>query len=144
MTSRPSRWPADRLDLEAYPGPGLDLPVFYNDLDPNGHLNNVALGRFFEEGRVTYFARLKATVEPGFRLLVVRVAIDYLAEGFHGTPLHVRSRTGRIGTSSVTVEQAAWQGDRLIGLAEATLAHSTEGRSAPLPPQTRAYLAAPG
>lgn len=138
-----SRWPQDRLTPDGYPGPGLDLPVFYNDLDPNKHLNNVALGRFFEEGRVTYFAGVIDTLERGQLLLVVRVAIDYVSEGFYGTPLHVRSRTGRVGTTSITVEQAAWQGDRLVGLAEATLANTAEGRPAPLPEKTRTYLAPP-
>ena len=135
------RWAPERLAVDAYAGPGLDLPIFFNDLDPNKHLNNVALGRFFEQARVEHFAGLHRSLEPGHVLLVVRVAIDYLSEGLYGTPLHLRTRTGRIGTSSVTVEQACWQDGRVVGLCEATLAHTAQGRSAPLPERTRALLA---
>jgi hypothetical protein len=47
-----ARWTPDRTDRECYPGPGLDLPVLFGDLDTNMHVNNVMTGRFFEESRV--------------------------------------------------------------------------------------------
>jgi hypothetical protein len=46
------RWAPDRLDRECYPGSGLDPPVLLGDLDTNMHVNDVMMGRFFEESRV--------------------------------------------------------------------------------------------
>lgn len=140
------RWPADRLDPQAYPGPGIDLPVFYNDLDPNGHLNNVALGRFFEHARVAGVAAggTRAVMrESGGHFLVARVAVDYVSEGQFGADLHVRTRLARLGSSSLTIEQAAWQRGGCVGLAEVVLVHLREGAPAPLPPAAAAAFGAP-
>jgi len=135
-----SRFPADRLELDAYPGPGTDLPVFYGDLDPNWHVNNVAMGRFFEHGRVVAHREtgLDDAARPG-HFLSVRVAIDYLHEALFGT-LHVRSRFVRVGTSSFTVEQAVWQEGRAVAVAEVVLVHVIDKVAAPLPEAVRALL----
>lgn len=138
-----SRWPAERLDVDAYPGPGLDLPIFYGDLDTNGHLNNVALGRFFEHARFTgnVTAGLREAGRPtASHFLVARVAIDYLVEGQYGETLHVRTRTGRIGTSSAVLEQAAWQRGEPLGLAEVVMVHLVDRRPAPFSPALRSVL----
>lgn len=130
----PERWPADRLALDAYPGPGVDLPVMYADLDTNGHLNNVQLGRFFEHARAAAFAGSgfwHAVHADGGFSVVARVAIDYLREVHMGTTLHVRSRMVRVGTSSATVEQAAWREGEPIGLAEVVFVHTKNGTAAP-------------
>lgn len=139
-----SRWPAERLDVDAYPGPGVDLPVFYGDLDPNWHVNNVALGRFFEHGRVVAnrACGLDEAVRPG-HFLSVRVAIDYLAEAVLGT-LHVRSRFVRIGSTSLTVEQAIWQNAAAVALAEVVLVHVIDKAATPLPASVRSLLLSEG
>jgi acyl-CoA thioester hydrolase len=139
-----SRWAPDRTHRDGYPGPGIDLPILYNDLDPNRHLNNVALGRFFEHARVLVNRDLGLHTEIGTgRALVARVAIDYVSEGFFGTPLHVRTRVARLGTSSVTLEQAAWQDERCVGLSEVVLVHLSDDRPAPWPDALRARLEVP-
>jgi acyl-CoA thioester hydrolase len=130
------RWEPHRLDRACYPEPGIDLPVLYADLDVNGHLNNVALGRFFEHSRATVYAEngfWHAAHAEGGRSFVVRVAIDYLREVHLGSVLHVRSRLVRVGTSSATIEQAAWVDDTCVGLAEVVFAHARDGGSAPWP-----------
>lgn len=129
------RWAPERLEVASYPGPGLDLPVLYADLDTNRHLNNVAMGRFFEHARATTFAATgywHAVHAEGGLSVIVRVAIDYLREGHLGQ-LHVRSRLLKVGTSSATVEQAAWQDGACLALAEVVFAHSRNGVSAPWP-----------
>jgi acyl-CoA thioester hydrolase len=138
-----ARWTADRLDVDRYPGPGTDLPVLYGNLDTNGHMNNVELGKFFEHGRVALFAGTglwAALGETGGMSLVVRVAIDYLTEIHLGQVLHVRSRLARVGTSSVVVEQGAWVDGTCVGLAEVVFAHSVGGASAPWPDRPRSIL----
>ena len=130
-------WDADRLDPACYPGPGMELPVIYADLDVNGHLNNVAMGRFFEHARARAFAEhgfWKAAHTDGGRSFVVRVSIDYLREVHVNQVLHVRSRFVGVGRSSARVEQAAWVDGTPVGLAEVVFAHALDGRSVPWPP----------
>lgn len=137
-----SRWPADRLDPDAYAAPGLDLTVFYGDIDPNGHLNNVAYGRFFEQSRVLTHAGLGLPVLESGRtsVLVARVCIDYLREGGFGSPLHVRVRISEVRRTSFVEEQAAWQDGQCLALSEVVLVHISDGRPVPVPDRMRAAL----
>jgi acyl-CoA thioester hydrolase len=138
-----ARWAPDRTDRGCYPGPGLDLPVLFGDLDTNMHVNNVMMGRFFEESRVD--SHFNAGVphmlrEAGLHNLIARVAIDYVREARYRRPLHVRLRVAQIGTTSATYEQAAWQGDHCVALAEViTVCRSADG-AAPWPDDARAAL----
>jgi acyl-CoA thioester hydrolase len=138
-----ARWTPDRTDRECYPGPGLDLPVLFGDLDTNMHVNNVMMGRFFEESRVD--SHFQAGVPHilhavGMHNLIARVAIDYLQEGRYRQPLHVRLRVSRIGTTSATYEQAAWQGDDCVALADVVVACRSATGAAPWPDEARAAL----
>lgn len=126
------RWSPERVEQASYTDQ-IELPVFYNDLDTNAHINNVALGRYFEHGRFDAHRRhgINARVRPG-NLLTVRVAIDYLAEGRVGRPLQVGFRIARIGRTSIVEEQAAWQEGICIGLAESVVAYVEDGRPQPI------------
>src|SRR4051794_24911387 len=124
------RWEADRLDPAAYASPGVDLPIFYGDLDTNRHVNNVALGRYFEQGRLETHHSIgidQAVRGGGGGLVVARVAIDYVAEVHYGAPLHIRARVCSVGRSSMHQEQAAWQNGQCVALAEVVAVHRREG-----------------
>lgn len=143
-----SRFPQHRTDRRYYPGPGLDLPVLYNDLDPNGHLNNVAFGRFFEHARTLQHQRMGLhdlfdDPEP-YRLLVARVSIDYLAEAGMNEAIHVRVRTKKVGGSSLVEQAAAWSGDVCIALSEDVIALRRSGAAAPWPEHLREAMNAHG
>jgi acyl-CoA thioester hydrolase len=118
------QWEPERVQRETYPGDGVDLTVFYGDLDTNGHLNNVAFGRFFEQARFTAHRALKlgpALAAEGRHLLVARIRVDYLAEGQFGQDMHVRTQISHLGNSSFVEQQGAWQGDVCVALAEITM-----------------------
>jgi len=138
------RWEPERVLRDSYPGPGFDLPVMFGDLDPNRHVNNVAMGRYFEQARVLTNGRLRDSGGWPERssFVIARVAVDYLAETHFGTPLHVRVRVHAVGHSSVTQQQAAWQGGVCVALAEAVLVHRSGGGPSPLPEPMRAAFAA--
>lgn len=142
MTS--SRWPADRLDPEAYIGPGHDLPVFYGDLDTLGHLNNVAFGRFFEQSRFETHRRVgipKLMAENQARFLVARVSIDYLGEAHFGSPLHVRIKVSEIRNASVIEQQAAWQKGVCVALSEVVTVYVTDAGPTRVSEHVRTALA---
>ncbi|HWC34023.1 MAG TPA: thioesterase family protein [Mycobacteriales bacterium] len=138
-----ARWAPDRIDRERYPGPGLDLPVLFGDLDTNMHVNNVMMGRFFEESRVdTHFRAGVPHIlhEVGMHNLIARVAIDYVREARYRKPLHVRLRVASIGTTSATYEQAAWQGEDCVALAEVVAVCRSADGAAAWPDEARAAL----
>ena len=144
-----SRFPASRTDPAAYDHT-VELPVFYNDLDPNRHLNNVALGRFFEHARVVAHRGLRPLNGSGgsggsggagaVHVLVARVAIDYLAEGRFGSPLTVGTRLASVGRSSLVEEQAAWQDGACIALCEVVLVRVDGSGPTPWSEELRAEL----
>jgi acyl-CoA thioester hydrolase len=137
------RWAPERLDPACYPGPGLDLPVLFGDLDTNMHVNNVMMGRFFEESRVETLSHAGVPHilhELGLHQLIARVAIDYVREARYRKPLHVRLRVAKIGTTSVTLEQAAWQGEDCVALAEVVAVCRSADGAAQWPEQARTAL----
>ena len=107
------------------------------------HVNNVMMGRFFEESRVdTHFqARIPHLLhEVGMHNLIARVAIDYVQEARYRKPLHVRLRVASIGTTSATYAQAAWQGDECVALAEVVAVCLSDTGAVPWPDEARAAL----
>ncbi len=104
--ARPSPW---QLSRETYPY-SLEVPPRYADLDPMGHINNVAIASMFETGRVHFHQQLSAHPrEQGVRWLVAAVAINYLQEMHAPHVVTIASGLRRIGTRSWTIQSAAFQ-----------------------------------
>ena len=133
---KPDAW---RLDPAAYPVM-LEVQTRFGDLDPLRHLNNVALARIYEEGRVRLHDRLRGAFEADARVVVARVAIDYLGEGHYPQPLQLGTGVLRVGAASYTVGQGLFQDGRAIGVAETVIVYTAQGRSRRLPDGVRAAL----
>ena len=125
----------ERLLLAHYPWSRRIEPRF-GDMDVQQHLNNVALAGFYEDARFRFSdaCGFRATVEPGFGLLVAEVCIRYLREGRYPEPLEIGCGVARVGTTSFTFAQALFQEGRCIGTADVTLVHvhRREGGARPL------------
>jgi len=136
--TRPAPW---RLDPSAYPV-AEEIGTRFQDLDPNGHLNNVAFAALFENARV----RLNRASRQGSdrpaneRTMVASVTINYLREGSFPEPVTIRSGIGRIGTSSWTIEQAMFQADQCIATCDTVVACRTDDEAKPLRAELRAEL----
>lgn len=120
--------------------------IRYNDLDPNGHVNNVAVCTFFEDGRVMFrrrhFSGQVKNVLTGF--VLARYVIEYhLPLEFPGS-VEVGTTIIRIGRSSYTFGQAVFRGDECAATAEAVQVRidPETGRSIPLSAEFRALLEA--
>lgn len=128
---------------EAYPA-SLTLETRFADMDVNGHLNNVAFARLFEETRVRFNRAGPVTPAPGERrssFVVAHVAIDYLAEGNYPDPVTIGYAITRIGSSSFTVAMAAFQAGSCIALCDSVLVHRDPATGpAPIPPALRERL----
>ncbi len=122
-----------RLDPAIYPVHQIAQTRF-QDMDINGHLNNVAFAALFENARV----QLNRNVRPwadrpaNERTMVAAVEINYLREGNFPDDVTVCSGIGRIGTSSWTIEQAMFQNGQCIATCDTVVVCRTDNQAKPL------------
>ncbi|WP_411340491.1 acyl-CoA thioesterase [Sphingopyxis sp. J-6] len=127
---KPESW---RLDAASYPV-HLDLQTRFQDMDVNGHLNNVAFAALFESGRVLLNRDVRPLSErpANERTMVAAVEINYLAEGNFPDPVRIATGIGRFGTSSWTIVQAMFQNGRAIATCDTVVVCRTDGEAKPL------------
>lgn len=121
----------------------VSVETRFQDLDPLGHINNVALAGIFESGRVRFNRQLQAAhlaMKSGDRWLVAKVEINYLAEGHFPEPILIRNAIGHIGNRSWQILSAAWQGDKMIGLCDAVLVYQSANGATSISDDLRAEL----
>lgn len=92
----------------------------FRDLDLLGHVNNVTLAGWLEDGRVA----MELPIQPisasyaGPVVVLADLHIQYLDEILMGAEVQVGTRVQRIGTSSVTIGQAVFADGRPAAIAE--------------------------
>lgn len=131
-----------RLSKQTYPV-FVTVPSRFRDLDTLGHINNVAIGSFYEEGR----ANLNRTVFPpetrhahSMRLLIADTHIAYLAEAHYPGDIEVGAGIAKIGTSSYTIALALFQKGKCVGTCETVLVNTDGKTPTPIPDEGRAAL----
>jgi len=133
--------PARRL-RETYPL-FVSVPTRFRDLDTLGHVNNVAIGSFYEEGR----AHLNRTAFPpetrhehAMRLLIADVHIAYLAEAHYPGDIEIGVGVERIGTAGYTAALALFQNGACVGTCETVMVNTDGQKPAPIPQEGRDRL----
>ena len=128
--AKPESW---RLELAAYPVI-LENDTRFQDMDVNGHLNNVAFASLFENARVQLHRKARPWSErpKNERTMVASVEINYLREGNFPAPVTIGSGIGRIGNSSWVVVQAMFQKGECIGTCDSVIVCRTDNQSKPL------------
>lgn len=141
--SKPESW---RLDVASYPNI-TTLNTRFQDMDVNGHLNNVAFASLFENCRVQLNRGLSPTADragasrpDSERVLVAVVTINYLREGSYPEDVIIGTGIGHIGNSSWTLVQAMFQHDQCIATCDTVVVCKTDGQSKPLRPELVAEL----
>jgi acyl-CoA thioester hydrolase len=117
--AKPEPW---RLTASSYP---VSMPVQsrYQDLDPLGHVNNVAMAGIFETARIHFhhlFGRHPADL--GVRWLVAAVNLNYVEEAHFPHEILVCSGIGHIGNSSWTLYSAAFQQGSCVATCDTVMA----------------------
>lgn len=133
---------AFRLERASYPL-SVIVPTRFRDLDTLGHLNNVALGSFYEEGRAGLNRAafpLEMRHESGLRMLIADVHIAYLAEAHYPGDIEVAAGVGHIGRSSYTIALALFQNGACVGTCETVLVVTDDNGAVEIPPAQRAAL----
>jgi acyl-CoA thioester hydrolase len=136
--AKPESW---RVDPASYPV-RMECGTRFQDMDVNGHLNNVAFAALFENARVLLHREVRPWGERprNERTMVAAVEINYLAEGSFPEPVEIASGIGRVGTSSWTIVQAMFQDGRCIATCDTVVVCRTDNQDKPLRAELRAQL----
>jgi len=74
----------------------LTLRVADGDIDPQGHVNNVAFVRYVQEAAVAHWQAVASPeLQAAFTWVVRRHEVEYLRPGMPGDELIVRTRVGK-------------------------------------------------
>ena len=138
--AKPDPW---RFDLARYPVSEV-LQTRFQDMDINGHLNNVAFAALFETGRVMLNRQVRPWADrpANERTMVAEVTIAYLAEGRFPGDVTIGSGVGRIGTSSWSFLQSMHQNGQCIATCDTVVVCRTDNSAKPLRAELREALAA--
>lgn len=141
--SKPEPW---RLEVASYPKV-TTLNTRFQDMDVNGHLNNVAFASLFETCRVQLNRGISPTANragadrpSGERVLVAVVTINYLREGSYPEDVIIGTGIGHIGNSSWSLVQAMFQHGQCIATCDTVVVCKTDGESKALRPELVAEL----
>jgi acyl-CoA thioester hydrolase len=114
----------------------------FADIDPNQHLNNVALAAMMEDARVRFNLAMGDAIKIGERrAMVASVAMEYLSQGHFPDPVTVHCGVERTGNSSWTVVQLLVQNGRPVAFARSALVAIAADRPAPIAEDYRVILA---
>lgn len=138
--AKPETW---RTERAAYPFGGV-ITTRFQDLDPLGHINNVAMAAIFENGRVRFnhSLGLKTRANAGERWLIASVALDYLAEAHFPDDIEIASGIGCVGRTSWSILSAAFQNGACVATSEAVLVLTGPDGAIALPDEYRSVFSA--
>lgn len=88
--------------------------VVFGDLDSMGHMNNLALLRLLETGRVGYMVETGLGGYTELTYVLARIEADFRAQGHFGDRLTCGTRIATVGRTSFTMEQSVWREDRTV------------------------------
>ncbi|RJF85901.1 acyl-CoA thioesterase [Sphingomonas cavernae] len=139
MNGKPEGW---RLERAAYPYIHA-AETRFQDLDPLGHINNVAMAALFESGRVRFNHSLGlGRRQKGIRWLIAKVEINYVAEAHFPDDVEIASGIGTIGSRSWTILAAAFQNGQCVATCDTVIVFTDTTGAIALPAEMRALLEA--
>ena len=87
------------------------LPVQWGDMDAFGHVNNVVYIRWFESARIDLLSTFPGDVtmeEGGLGPILASVKCDYKRQLHFPDTVHIGSKVGSIGRTSMEAEHAVF------------------------------------
>ena len=115
----------------------------FGDIDGLRHINNCMLPVWFEIGREPIFRYFHPDLDlEGWRLIMAKISVDFVSQMRLGADIEIRTFIKKIGRSSMTVYQEAWQDGELGAKGEAIIVHYDFDnlKSLPIPEDIREEL----
>ncbi|GAB1257400.1 thioesterase family protein [Aurantivibrio plasticivorans] len=131
--------------LDFYPFK-VELPIRYEDLDTQGHVNNVSIAGLYQESRVQCHREIFRDLRkqpwngPVLSKVLAEMRISYLREVHFPHAVTIGVGISRIGNSSYTMSSAMFQLGSCVGTSDATLVYVSEGKAYPIPTDARSIL----
>lgn len=118
----------------------------FQDVDANGHVNNVAFMAFIENARVLYIKeRMRFIEEAGLSVVAAHLELDLRRQMFYPGNIRAGARLMEIRRSSFVVGQAIFDQSgacAATGHAVVVVIDPASGRSRPIPEDIRVRLVA--
>ena len=96
----------------------------FGDVDGLRHINNTMLPVWFELGREPLFRYFNPDMRlENWNLIMAHIDVDYLVPMALGSDIEIRTTISKIGRTSFTVYQEAWQADTLSAKGSAVVVH---------------------
>lgn len=128
------------LDPARYPFANA-VTTRFADLDPNGHINNVAMAAVFEDARLRFISAVGMPRNTeNARFMVANVNIDYLAQAYYPGGLECRVGALPGGRSSWSLRQLLLQDSRAVATAHVTIVFTDGTRPKPIDQALRERL----
>lgn len=119
----------------------VEIATRFDDLDVQGHVNNVAVAVLFQEARGRFNSgHLSSFLGQGRGLVVGSLHIDYAGPMHYPDPVDIETGVLEVGRTSYLLGQVARQGGRIAAYAEVILVMTEDGRATPIPEAARAVL----
>ncbi len=104
----------------------LTITPRFGDLDGLRHINNCMIPIWFENARSPIFRIFNPSMKVDFdhwNLIMARIEADFLREMHWGDDVRIVTHVVKIGNSSFTVGQEAWQNGMLCARGTAVHVH---------------------
>ena len=110
-----------RFGIESHPNVVL-IQTRFADTDLQMHINSIRMGEIFEEARFRFVPSIDFDVRLGIkRQLVAALNHAYIAEALYPDDLQVANGIAKVGRTSWTIGQAAFQGALCVALCDITI-----------------------
>ena len=122
------------------------ITLRFSDMDRMQHINNLAVGDFFETARVGFREEIHPPLDisAGLGIVIRRIVIEFVGQAHYPGEVTIGTRVMRLGRSSYTLGHGGFQDGRCFATSElvSVYADSRAGKSAPLPDSLRTALEA--
>lgn len=121
--------------------------IRFQDIDRLDHVNNVAFAAYAESGRVEFLETVTPTSLQRSNApfwVIAKLDLQFRAQAYYPGEIRIGTGVLRVGTSSVTLGQGMFAGERCVATTESVvvLLDPATGRGAPLPDHVKEALEA--
>lgn len=115
----------------------------FGDADGLRHINNTRLPIWFELGRDPFFRIFNPDMRlENWNLIMAHIDVDFLSPMTLGADIEIRTYVAKVGNTSFTAYQEAWQRGTLAASGHAVAVHYNyqTKKSVPIPNSIRRQL----
>lgn len=119
----------------------MELQLRFDDLDVNGHVNNVAIILLLQEARVHFHRTLQLPdLDPDMRTVVAAMNVEYGGELLYPGSIEIGSGIAAIGRTSYTFGQLIRQDGISAVYSQITMVVTDANGAAPVPQDLRSAI----